>query len=537
MWSIQQTENGWEVRDAAGDVIGDAHETYDQALAVIADLAREALAAAERTTEGELAEGDGLLPETWVDVDGICFSEETGDGRDFTECDWTWRDPDVSLLPLMLQTATEFGHFGAQLAGFMAEVSLDDAGTVHSSGRFYDTETGRQFRDMLLDGRRFGVSVDPGRAEADFECTEVDEDGFCVDGILRFSQYEVIGLTGTPFPAFERAAIQLAGAAAESSSDEDDETDDDAETDETEVDETEEETEAVAASAAATVPAQPATVVVPSRPPADWFTNPGFAEPTPLTISDDGRVSGHLAAWGTCHVGSERICLVPPSTECSYERFLIGTVPTADGSSVPTGALTWGIEHADLSLSLIEAQAHYANSRHGWADVTVGEDDHGIWTAGALRPGLTHDDVRILRALALSGDWRHDARVRNLELVAALAVNVPGFPIPRAVVASGRTIEQPRPAAHMGGGSLQTALVASGLVIPAELASRRPSDCGCGSDADRLSAIESTLARIERRTRHLTATEAASFRRRLGLDDPRLDDVDGAARLLERLRG
>lgn len=531
MWSIQQTENGWEVRDAAGNVLGAAHETYDQALAVIADLAREALA--EQTAE-QLAEGDGLLPESWADVDGICFSEETGDGRDFTDCDWTWRDPNVSLLPLMLQTATEFGHFGAQLAGFMAELTLDDAGTVHSSGRFYDTETGRQFRDMLLGGRRFGVSVDPGRAEADFECTEVDEDGFCVDGILRFSAYEVIGLTGTPFPAFERAAIQLAGAAAESTDDdEEDETEDEEQTEETE---TEEETEAVAASAAATVPAQPATVVVPSRPPADWFTNPGFAEPTPLTITDDGRVYGHLAAWGTCHVGSERICLVPPSTACSYERFLIGNVVTADGSSAATGALTWGIEHADLSLSLIEAQAHYANSRHGWSDVMVGEDDHGIWTAGALRPGLTVDDVRILRALALSGDWRHDARVRNLELVAGLAVNVPGFPIPRAVVASGRTIEQPRPAAHVGNGSVQTALVASGLVIPQALATRRSSDCGCeGSDGERLERIEQVLARLDRRTAHLTRDAAAALRSRLATGDD-VELRDGTGRLLERLR-
>lgn len=527
MWSIQQTENGWEVRDAAGNVIGDAHETYDQALSVIADLARESLAAAQ--DRGALAE-EGLLPETWEDVDGICFSDETGDGRDFTECDWTWRDPEVSLLPLMLQTETEISHFGARLAGYMATLSIDEAGTVHSSGRFYDSEAGIQFRDMLLDGRRFGVSVDPGRAEADFECTEVDEDGFCVDGILRFTQYEVIGLTGTPFPAFERAAIRLAGAAAESTDDED--TDEEEETTE----ETDTEEEAVTA-AARPVPATVARLAVPSRPPADWFRNPGFVEATPLTIDDAGRVSGHLAAWGTCHVGSERICLVPPSTACSYERFMIGNLPTADGGTVATGALTWGIEHADLSLSMIEAQAHYANSRHGWADVAVGEDDHGIWTAGSLRPGLTEDDVRILRALALSGDWRHDPRVRNLELVAALAVNVPGFPIPRAVVASGRTIEQPRPAAHVGNGSVQTALVASGLVIPTALASRRPSDCGCGSDDERLASIERTLSRIDRRTRHLTAGERDSIRARLGLDGDRdtVEVVDGTGRLLARL--
>lgn len=125
--------------------------------------------------------------------------------------------------------------------------------------------------------------------------------------------------------------------------------------------------------------------------------------------------------------------------------------------------------------------------------------------------------------------------MRNLELVAGLAVNVPGFPIPRAVVASGRTIEQPRPAAHVGNGSLQTALVASGLVIPTALASRRSSDCGCeGSDGERLERIEQVLARLDRRTAHLTRDAAAALRARLEVDEVELRD--GTGRLLERLR-
>lgn len=516
MWQIRQTDAGWELVNADGEVVGDPHETYDLALGALSDLIGEQLAAAD----GVLAEGDGLLPETWESVDGIAFSEPTGDGRDFSECDWSWRDPDVSVLPLMLQTETEYGHFGAQLAGYFETIS-QTGGAITASGRFYDSETGRQLRDMLLGGRRFGVSVDPGRADADFECTEVDDEGFCIDGVLRFTAYEIIGVTATPFPAFERAAIQIQGEAAAEDDEEDDDTGEETETE-----------DAVAASAGRTsTPARPARFDVPNRPPAEWFANPEFAEATPLTIGDDGRIFGHLAAWGTCHVGSERICLVPPSTACSYERFHIGNVETTRGSRA-TGALTWGIEHADLSLSLIEAQAHYANSRHGWADVVAGEDDHGIWVAGAARPGLSLDDVRILRALALSGDWRHDPRVRNLELVAALAVNVPGFPIPRAVVASGRTIEQPRPAAHVGGSNVQTALVASGLVVPQALASRRPSDCGCGDDSDRLARIETMLGRLDRRTRHLTADAAGSYRDRIGEVPP---PVPAPARLAERL--
>jgi len=57
--------------------------------------------------------------------------------------------------------------------------------------------------------------------------------------------------------------------------------------------------------------------------------------------------------------------------------------------------------------------------------------------AGALRPDADELTVRRLRGAALSGDWRQLAG--GLELVAALAVNVPGFPItrPKSRTASG----------------------------------------------------------------------------------------------------
>jgi hypothetical protein len=51
---------------------------------------------------------------------------------------------------------------------------------------------------------------------------------------------------------------------------------------------------------------------------------------------------------------------------------------------------------------------------------------------------VTEEQVRALRASALSGDWRRHGT--GLELMAALCVNVAGFPIPRAVAASGSPI-------------------------------------------------------------------------------------------------
>jgi hypothetical protein len=100
----------------------------------------------------------------------------------------------------------------------------------------------------------------------------------------------------------------------------------------------------------------------------------------------------------------------------------------------------------------VSTLAHYEHTGRAIADVNAGEDAYGIWVAGALRPGATDDQVRALRGAPLSGDWRKIGS-SGLELVAALAVNVPGFPIPR-------------PQGLAAGGAMQ-ALVAAGMLAPA----------------------------------------------------------------------
>jgi len=92
--------------------------------------------------------------------------------------------------------------------------------------------------------------------------------------------------------------------------------------------------------------------------------------------------------------------------------------------------------HAGRRLAASDTAAHYEHTGVAVADVAAGEDEHGIWIAGTLRSTVTDEQVEVLRASPLSGDWRSIGG--KLELVAALAVNSPGFPIPRALVASGR---------------------------------------------------------------------------------------------------
>jgi hypothetical protein len=79
---------------------------------------------------------------------------------------------------------------------------------------------------------------------------------------------------------------------------------------------------------------------------------------------------------------------------------------------------------------------HYDDTRSAVADVVVGENEFGIWAAGALRPDVSPEQIRAFRASEPSGDWR--MRDGELELLAVCMVNTAGFPVmPRALVASG----------------------------------------------------------------------------------------------------
>ena len=169
--------------------------------------------------------------------------------------------------------------------------------------------------------------------------------------------------------------------------------------------------------------------------PSAWFIDPGLTGPTPLSVADDGRVFGHLATWGTCHIGIPGVCTEPPRSPSHYAYYLTGTVET-DAGHIPVGQITMATGHASTApgVTARAAAAHYDNTGTVVADVVAGEDEHGIWVAGALRPGSTDEQRAALRAGALSGDWR---TIRGaLELVAALVVNVPGFPIPRTALSA-----------------------------------------------------------------------------------------------------
>jgi hypothetical protein len=187
--------------------------------------------------------------------------------------------------------------------------------------------------------------------------------------------------------------------------------------------------------------------------PADWFNDPELPGLTPITITDDGHMFGHVAGFGTCHVGIGNACVTPPHSATSYAYFHTGSVRTTDGDRA-VGHISLGGGHADLKAGYRPAMEHYDSTSTVVADVAAGEDAYGIWVNGAVRAGTSEETLHALRAAGLSGDWRRIGG--TLELVAVLAVNVPGFPVPRIGLA-----------ASVG---TQTALVASGVVT------QRPDD-------------------------------------------------------------
>lgn len=167
----------------------------------------------------------------------------------------------------------------------------------------------------------------------------------------------------------------------------------------------------------------------PLAPPAAWFTNPGLSAPTKLTIQEDGHIFGHLAQWRVCHVGIGNSCVVAPKSRKDYGLFKIGSVVCDDGTQVPIGKIVMGTAHANAQWGVMPARDFYDNTAMTAAVITVGEDRHGIWVNGALTTNMTPEKIAELRASALSGDWR--TVDGHLELIAALAVNSPGFPIYR----------------------------------------------------------------------------------------------------------
>ena len=350
---------------------------------------------------------------------------ESGDGRFIAKNALTTRD---LPLPLLWQVQTADGHGGSVIVGRIDTVERTEEGLGLARGQFDVGEWGREAERLVRGGFLRGVSADLDNFQAsaiDFdelsneEESEEEEEGVTKIGNpkLRIDSARVIAATLVAKPAFQECTIELVS---------DDLTADD-----------QVEEGIVLASAETVIDPMTELATTPANPPAEWFNAPKVDGPTPIQVTAEGRVFGHIAAWDQDHIGLPNN-VRPPRSRSNYAYFTTGAVTTAEGNEVAVGNLTLSGGHAPLNADAMSAVKHYDDTASAIADVAAGEDSWGIWVAGSVRPGATVAQVRALKASAPSGDWRPVKG--RLELVAVCQVNVPGFPIPRTstITASGQ---------------------------------------------------------------------------------------------------
>ncbi|OBC03483.1 hypothetical protein A5784_14095 [Mycobacterium sp. 852013-50091_SCH5140682] len=160
------------------------------------------------------------------------------------------------------------------------------------------------------------------------------------------------------------------------------------------------------------------------------FEDPKLARPTAPTMNNEtGRIYGHLAEWGHAIRGGNGE--LTPRNHNGYANFHTSQVQLDNGKQLSVGRLTVQGGHADTSLgvTLATARAHYDNVCTAFGLVRVGEDRFGIWFSGVPAPGVDPEVFQMGMTAPLSGDWRGT----QLDMIAAHAVNSPGFPIYSAV--------------------------------------------------------------------------------------------------------
>jgi hypothetical protein len=351
---------------------------------------------------------------------------ETGDGRKFEKNAIEVRD---LPLPLLWQIKTADGHAGSVVVGRIDSVDRIEGGIGHAKGVFDNGPYGREAQRLVENGFLRGVSADLDQFEAK-EHTNADENSGSSDDIggkkLTINHARVMAATIVAKPAFQECTIAVNKAIPAYQEEElipEDGVYEES-TDSFEI--------AQALTASGFLESE-----IPAVPPTEWFQKPALTKATPLTVTPEGKIFGHIAAWHVNHIGMPRATR-PPRSKSKYAYFHTGVVRTSEGKDIPVGQLTLAGGHASLHASAADAAKHYDDTASAIADVHAGEDDYGIWVAGSLRPDATEAQIRALRASAPSGDWRPIGG--SLELVAVCQVNVPGFPIARAIVASGKVM-------------------------------------------------------------------------------------------------
>lgn len=445
---------------------------------------RMSLVASSAPTEGASFVIPLLIPEQL----------ESGDGRSFTKNAISFRD---LPLPLMWQIKTGEGHSGSVVVGRIDSMERLENGIGNAKGVFDTGPYGREAQRLVQNGFLRGVSADLDQ----FEATEVEPenaDDSSEDTVsknkLSINHARVMAATIVAKPAFQECTIFI--PAADAGSQEEDVIPNDGIYEES-VDSF---ADMQAITASGFLESE-----IPVAPPTEWFQKPALTKATPLTVTPEGKVFGHIAAWHVNHIGMPRATR-PPRSKSKYAYFHTGVVRTAEGIDMPVGQLTLAGGHASLQADARAAAKHYDDTASAIADVHAGEDDYGIWVAGSLRPDATEAQIRALRASAPSGDWRPIGG--SLELVAVCQVNVPGFPIARAMVAGGAVM------ALVAAGAYDMAILKSEAVMALTMKAQGLNELSAISPTDLKARAKAAKKNLKKKSLESLTASAESLKER-----------------------
>jgi hypothetical protein len=157
---------------------------------------------------------------------------------------------------------------------------------------------------------------------------------------------------------------------------------------------------------------------------------------TPMTLDDRPdepftRVYGHIGSWSSCNRGHRGVCVPPPRSRSGYKEFHLGELRTTEGP-IKAGKIVMGEGHADVNGTPRVVRAFYDATSKEFAYGRVVDDEFGPFFSGVLAPDVTAVDATRFMMSPPSGHWT------NFELMAILAVNVPGHVVPRAHIIDGQ---------------------------------------------------------------------------------------------------
>lgn len=387
--------------------------------------------------------GQGIPFNLLLCVEGL----ETSDGRMFELGSTSWRDLPI---PFMVQDTSPHGP-GQQPAPAWAAGQIekiwrdpDDPSRILGSGHFMPNEAGQRGADILQHAFR-GVSVDAYGTDPTgpiLQPTAVDQAGDPLAVLVRFGEQTVHRVTMVPTPAIAPCCAWLdseqmpAAAAAAHGSD----IPNDTAPDVYDVPATNAFEHLVAAGGG------------PVNPPRDWFFTPEPDHYQPIEVTPDGHWTGHIAKAGQCYLGSHPCKTAPMSTTVPpYKGFHRTVAQCNDGTEVACGWLTMDTKHANRSAAVDAGQVadQYDHTGTLGAKIRCSNGAYGVWSSGAVMPGLSDRELAILQGPEVSGDWRswqdpHDGSWHSLELLGVLGVPFPAFPgtrtRPELLVASGGEI-------------------------------------------------------------------------------------------------